>query len=97
MAKKKSSIAKIATPPSKQSLDDFLANWSDDDDDESQAVKPVVNGNAKTGGMVPNGAKKGPNGAITQNGKGKPQNGKVKPQNGKGKPQNGRQQVNIEY
>ena len=46
MAKKKSTLAtkepSKAAMASKQSLDDFVANWSDDDDDENDAK--VVNG-----------------------------------------------------
>jgi len=86
MAKKKSSSAKTATPPAKQSLDDFVANWSDDydSDDNSDAlvVKPIANGNSKNVGKVQNGAKKGLNGSFAQNGKSKTQNGKAKPQSG---------------
>ena len=59
MAKKKSAAKVSAAPPvAKQSLDDFIANWSDDDDDKETVVKvqskkslnghsKVTNGNAK--------------------------------------------------
>ena len=60
MAKKKSAAKVSAAPPvAKQSLDDFIANWSDDDDDKASAVQvkskksmnghsKIANGNAKT-------------------------------------------------
>ena len=62
MVKKKSSAKESSNPlppaPSKQSLDDFLAHWSDDDDDDEQDEK-VLNGGKK---FVANGNSKAVNG-----------------------------------
>lgn len=95
MAKKKA--ATVA--PSKQSLDDFLANWSDDEDQEGEA--PVRNGQKKN---LQNGDKKIQNGQQKkqneqkklQNGKNKVQNGQKKVLNGQKKPLNGHQ-VNFKF
>jgi hypothetical protein len=59
MAKKKTEVKSGGRPPpSKQSLDDFLANWSDDDDDDDeQEVGPKL-----ANGKLVNGSKNGVNG-----------------------------------